>query len=160
MASFDVVSRIDMHELANAVDQANRELTTRFDFKGTNSRVERNETALTLIAPAEFQIKQLTDILQIRLAKRGIDIRCLEYGTLQQSVHEARQTITVREGINADLARKLVKIVKDSRLKVQAQIQGEQLRVSGKKKDDLQQVIAILRAAKVEMPLQFVNFRD
>lgn len=149
-----------MHELANAVDQANRELTTRFDFKGTNSRVERNETALTLIAPAEFQIKQLTDILQIRLAKRGIDIRCLEYGTLQQSVHEARQTITVREGINADLARKLVKIVKDSRLKVQAQIQGEQLRVSGKKKDDLQQVIAILRAAKVEMPLQFVNFRD
>jgi len=160
MPSFDVVSKIDMHELSNAVDQANRELATRFDFKGTNSRVERNETVLTLIAPVEFQIKQITDILQTRLSKRGIDIRCLEYGTLQESLNEARQAITVREGIDSELARKLVKIVKESKLKVQAQIQGDQLRVSGKKKDDLQQAIATLRAAKVEMPLQFTNFRD
>ena len=160
MPSFDAVSKIDTHELSNAVDQANRELTTRFDFKGTNSRVEQDESVLTLIAPAEFQIKQITDILQTRLSKRGIDIRCLDYGDLQESVNEARQVITVREGIDSDLARKLVKMIKDTKLKVQAQIQGDQLRVTGKKRDDLQQAIAVLRAARMEMPLQFVNFRD
>jgi uncharacterized protein YajQ (UPF0234 family) len=160
MPSFDVVSKIDMHELTNAVDQTNREIGNRFDFKGTNSKVERTEETLTLIAPSAFQVNQIRDILNMRVAKRGIDVRALEYGEMKESTGEARQEAKIRQGIDADTARKIVKLVKDSKLKVQAQIQGDQLRVSGKKKDDLQQVIALIRNSKLELPLQFTNFRD
>lgn len=160
MPSFDIVSEIDTHELTNAVDQANREVANRFDFKGTNSRVERAEFKLTIIAPAEFQVKQVTDILQTKLSKRGIDGRCLKFEKLLESLNEARQEIIVRQGIDKDLAKKLVKLVKDSKLKVQASIQGEQVRVTGKKRDDLQEAIAVLRAAELDLPLQFTNFRD
>ena len=160
MPSFDVVSEIDTHELTNAVDQTNREVTNRFDFKGTNSRIERVELKLTLVAPAEFQIKQVTDILQTKLAKRGIDVRCLQFETLQKGTSEARQDVIVRQGIDKDTARKLVKLVKDTGLKVQAAIQGDQVRVTGKKRDDLQEVMAALRKADLEIPLQYTNFRD
>jgi cyclic-di-GMP-binding protein len=160
MPSFDVVSEINQHELTNALDQANREISTRFDFKGTNTRIEHVEKVLTVHAPAEFQIQQALDILRNRLAKRGIDLACLKIDPPVISGSEARQIITVREGIDSELARQIVKQIKDSKLKVQAQIQGSQVRVSGKKRDDLQDVIALLRAAKYEMPLQYVNFRD
>ena len=160
MPSFDVVSEVDVHELTNAVDQANREIGNRFDFKGTNSRIERAENVLTLIAPGEFQVKQVSDILAGKMGKRGIDVRCLDFGDIQESGSEARQAITVRQGIDKDLARRMVKDIKGSGLKVQAAIQGEQLRVTGKKRDDLQQVIAQLRAGKYDVPLQFTNFRD
>jgi len=160
MPSFDVVSKVDVHELTNAVDQTNREVTNRFDFKGTNSRIERAELLLTIIAPAEFQVGQVADILSTKLSKRGIDVRCLDYGPVQESGSEARQVLTVRDGIDKELARKLVKMVKETGLKVQTAIQGDQLRVTGKKRDELQQVIAALRAAKIDLPLQFINFRD
>lgn len=160
MPSFDVVSKIDQHELTNAVDQCNREIANRFDFKGTNSRVERVEEKLTVFAPAKFQVNQVRDILETRLAKRGIDIRCLKYGEMQEAVNEARIEAVVRQGIDAELARKIVKLIKDSKMKVQAQIQGDQVRVTGKKKDDLQEAIALLRGQNLELPTQFTNFRD
>ena len=160
MPSFDVVSEIDIHELTNAVDQTNREVANRIDFKGTNSHVEPTELKLMLVAPAEFQIKQMTDILQTKLAKRGIDVRCLQFETLQAGLSEARQEVIVRQGIDKDLGRKLVKLVKESGLKVQVAIQGEQVRVTGKKRDDLQLVMAALRTANLELPVQFTNFRD
>jgi uncharacterized protein YajQ (UPF0234 family) len=159
--SFDIVSQIDSHELTNAVDQANREVGNRFDFKGTNSRIESTEHVLTLVAPSEFQVTQIRDILENRLSRRGIDIRCLDKGPVQESHNEARQEITVKQGIDKELAKSLVKRVKDSRLKVQAVIQGEQVRVTGKKRDDLQEVIAMLKKDKtINLPLQFINFRD
>lgn len=160
MPSFDVVSEVNKHELANAIDQTNREVSNRFDFKGTNSRVEHAGNTITLIAPAEFQIKQIYDILRTRLAKRGIDVLCLDAGGITEAANEARQVITVRQGIDQELARKITRIIKDSRLKVQAAVQGEQVRVSGKKRDDLQAVISLLRNSKLELPLQYVNFRD
>ena len=160
MPSFDVVSEIDMHELTNALDQCNREVSNRFDFKGTNSRIEHKETILTLIAPAEFQIKQITDILLSKLSKRGIDVGCLDYSEIQESNNESRQEITVRQGIDKELARKIVKLVKNTRLKVQSSIQGEQVRITGKKRDDLQETIAFLKEQKLELPLQYSNFRD
>ena len=160
MPSFDVVSQVNRHELNNAVDQAAREVATRFDFKGTNARIEPKDLVLMLIAPSEFQVQQLLDILKAKIAKRGIDLAALRVDPVVVSGSEARQTVTVREGLDTDLARKLVKMVKESGLKVQAQIQEKQVRVSGKKKDDLQAVIALLRAAKVELPLQYVNFRE
>ena len=160
MPSFDVVSEIDMHELSNAVDQCNREVSNRFDFKGTNSRVEQKETELTLVAPADFQIKQITDILLSKLSKRGIDVGCLDYADMQESNNETRQVITVRQGIDKELARKIVKIIKNTKLKVQSAIQGEQVRITGKKRDDLQDVIAFLKEQKLGLPLQYTNFRD
>ena len=160
MPSFDVVSEIDEHELTNAIDQANREIGNRFDFKGSSARVDRNAFELTLIADAEFQVKQVDDVLQKKLAARGIDLGCLEMGEIVMSGKEARQLVKVRQGVDKDLARKIVKLIKDSKLKVQAQIQGEQVRVTGKKRDDLQEVIALLRSANLELPLQYVNFRD
>lgn len=160
MPSFDVVSEIDAHELTNAVDQANREISNRFDFKGTNSKVEKNENVLTLIAPAEFQIKQIADILESKLSKRGIDIGCLDAGDIQESINETRQIVTVREGIDKELARKIVKLVKNTKMKVQASIQGDQVRITGKKRDDLQEVIAFLKEQKLSLPLQYNNFRD
>ncbi len=160
MPSFDVVSEIDKHELTNAVDQANREIANRFDFKGTNSKVEQNEYVLTLIAPAAFQLRQILDLLRDKMAKRKIDIKCLEYGKLEESNNECRQPLTVRRGIDKELARKIVRLVKDSKLKVQAAIQSEQVRVSGKKRDDLQAVIAMLKEKDLPLPLQYINFRD
>jgi hypothetical protein len=160
MPSFDVVSEINRHELTNALDQTNREVATRFDFKGSNARVEVNELVLTLIAPSEFQVQQLLDVLKQKLAKRGIDLAALKVDEVVVSGSEARQAVTVREGLDSDLARKVVKLVKESGLKVQAQIQDKQVRVTGKKRDDLQAVIALLRGAKIELPLQFTNFRD
>ena len=160
MPSFDVVSEIDMHELTNAIDQTNREVSNRFDFKGTNSRVEQSEYTLTLIAPSEFQIKQITDILQTKMSKRGIDIRCLETGKIIESNNEARLVITVRQGIDKELAKKIIKLIKDSKLKVQSNIQGNQIRVTGKKRDDLQEIISSLRKCNFDLPLQFINFRD
>lgn len=160
MPSFDVVSEIDSHELNNAVDQCNREVSNRFDFKGSNSRVEQKENILTLIAPAEFQVKQISDILQTKMSKRGIDVACLDFGDIQESNNEARQDIVVREGIDKELARKIVKLVKGSKMKVQAAIQGEQVRITGKKRDDLQDTIAFLKEQKFGLPLQYNNFRD
>ncbi len=161
MPSFDIVSQVDSHELTNAVDQTSREISTRFDFKGTGSKIERSEdTVLTLTAPSEFQVKQIAEILNTKMAKRGIDVRCLHYGSIQEAVNEARQSVTVSQGIDKDQARSLVKLVKESKLKVQTAVQGDQVRVSGKKRDDLQQVIAAIKSAKFEIPLQFVNFRD
>ena len=160
MPSFDVVSEVDMHELSNAVDQTNREVANRFDFKGTDSRVEHNGNTLTLVAPAEFQVHQIEDILENRLAKRNIDINCLEKGRITESGNEARMPVTVRQGIDKELARKITRLVKDSKLKVQSSIQGDQVRISGKKRDDLQEIISLLRDSKPGIPLQFVNFRD
>ncbi len=160
MPSFDVVSEIEQHELTNAVDQANREIGNRFDFKGTDSGVELNEDNLLIRSASEFQVKQIKDILENRVSKRGIDVRCLEYGDIEENNNQARQTVLIKKGIDADLARKIVKLIKEKKMKVQASIQGDQVRVSGKKRDDLQQAIADIKAAKFSLPLQFVNFRD
>lgn len=160
MPSFDVVSEIDHHELKNALDQANREIGTRYDFKGSNARIEQAGNALTLEAESEFQIKQMVPILKEKMSKRGIDVDCLDFADIVEMNKRARQQITVREGLETDLARKMVKLIKDRKLKVQAAIQGEQLRVSGKKRDDLQQVMSVLREANLGIPLQFNNFRD
>lgn len=160
MPSFDIVSEVDLHELTNAVDQTNREIANRFDFKGTDTRVEQAAHVMTLRAENEFQIKQVAEILRLRIAKRGIDPVCLEDGPLVTALNEARQTVTARHGIDKELGKKVVKFIKDKGLKVQAQIQDEQVRVTGKKKDDLQEVIAALRAGDLGLPLQFTNFRD
>lgn len=160
MPSFDVISEVDQHELTNAVDQTNREIGTRFDFKGSETRVEQSERELTLIAEADFQIKQVLDILYNKLVSRKIDINCLESGEIIKSGKGVRLIVNARHGIDSDMARKIVKLIKDSKLKVQAQIQGEQVRVTGKKRDDLQAVMAMLRNAKLELPLQYTNFRD
>jgi len=160
MPSFDVVSEVDHHELSNALDQANREIGTRYDFKGSNARIEQAGNQLTLEAESEFQVKQMVPILKEKMSKRGIDVDCLEFGEVVEMNKRARQPVTVREGLDKDLARKMVKLIKDSKLKVQAAIQGEQLRVTGKKRDDLQQVMQNLREAGLGIPLQFNNFRD
>ena len=160
MPSFDVVSEIDHHELRNALDQANREIGTRYDFKGSNARIEQSGNDLALEAESEFQIKQMTPILKEKMSKRGIDVDCLDFADIVEMNRRARQQVAVREGLDKDLARKMVKLIKDSKLKVQAAIQGDQLRINGKKRDDLQQVMQILRDAKLGIPLQFNNFRD
>ena len=160
MPSFDVVSEFDAHEASNAVDQANREVGTRFDFKGTESEYELDEQIINLKSQTEFQLQQMLDILRQKLAKRGIDVACMKVDPPQISGNEARQLITLRKGIDTPLARELVKKIKASKIKVQAAIQGEKLRVSGKKRDDLQAVIRLLKDAKVELPLQYDNFRD
>jgi len=160
MPSFDVVSEIDMHELSNAVDQANREVGTRFDFKGTDSTYQLSDNEITLESGSEFQLNQMRDILHNKMVKRGLDIACLEAKDPEMAGKRARQKVVARQGIEKDLARKIVKLVKDSKLKVQAAIQGEQVRITGKKRDDLQQVIAMLKDTKLELPLQYTNFRD
>jgi hypothetical protein len=149
-----------MHEVDNAVDQSNREVGTRFDFKDSNARYERVEAQLNLSAQSEFQLQQMLDILRTKLAKRSVDTACLEIKAVEISGREARQQIILRQGINAELAKRISKMVKDSKIKVQASIQGDKVRISGKNRDDLQQVIAMLRKADVELPLQFNNFRD
>lgn len=160
MPSFDVVSEVNLHELTNAVDQTNREVGNRFDFKGSNARVEQSENVLTLSAESEFQVDQIRDILITRMAKRDIDTGCLDVGETSTVGREARQVITARQGIDKELAKKIVKRVKDSKLKVQAAVQGEQVRITGKKRDDLQAVMAEIRQAGYDLPLQFTNFRD
>ncbi|MGE0080743.1 MAG: YajQ family cyclic di-GMP-binding protein [Thiohalomonadaceae bacterium] len=160
MPSFDIVSEVNEHELTNAVDQTNRDVTGRFDFKGSDAKVEREKDALVLHAQNEFQIKQMKDILHQRLAKRGIDIQALEEEALEETGQRARQRIKVRQGIDKELAKKIVALIKDSKLKVQASVQGEQVRVTGKKRDDLQEAIALLRGASLGLPLQYQNFRD
>ncbi len=160
MPSFDVVSEIDQHELTNAIDQANREISNRFDFKGTNSRIDMVDNTLTIISPSEFQVKQIQDILETKITKRSIDIRCLEYGEILENNNEARQTVNIKKGVDKELARKIVKMIKSSKLKTQAAIQGDQVRITGKKRDDLQQTISELKEAKFDVPLQYINFRD
>ena len=161
MPSFDVVSQIAWAEVTNAVDQANREIRNRYDFKGSDARVEQNESLLSIYADDEFQVGQAADIVHSKLAKRKIDLGCLRAGQVKTiSGDKARQDITIRHGIEQDLAKKIVKMIKDSKLKTQASVQGDQVRVTGKKRDDLQQVIAFLRDAKLGLPLQYVNFRD
>ena len=160
MPCFDVASEVDLHELANAVDQSNRELAQRFDFRDTGAKFELDEHTVTLHAQVEFQLKQMLDILQLRLSKRGIDVSCLDIKDPEANLAEARQKVILKQGIDADTARKLVKTLKESGLKVQAQIQGEKVRVTGKKRDDLQEAIALLRRSDIGVPLQFNNFRD
>jgi uncharacterized protein YajQ (UPF0234 family) len=149
-----------MHEVNNAVDQANRELAKRFDFKGTGARFDLDGNVVTLRAPSEFQVKQMLDILRERFAARKVDTRCLAVGQPQVNVAETVQPVTVRSGIETDLARRIVKMIKKEKLKVQASIQGEKVRVSGKKKDDLQQIIGLLKESDIDMPLQYENYRD
>ncbi len=160
MPSFDIVSKTDQHEVTNAVDQANREIAMRFDFRGTDSRLEFAKDVITLIAPSDFQLKQVDEILRNKLAKRNVDVRSLEYKEIDVKLNEARQEVKVRQGIDTDFAKKIVKLIKEANLKVQASIQGEQVRVTGKKRDDLQSAIAMLREAKLAFPVQFDNFRD
>jgi len=160
MPSFDVVSELDGHEVANAVDQANREVATRFDFKGTGAKFEVSDFVVNLEAPADFQLKQMVDILTQKLSKRGIDVACMKVEEPEIALNKARQKVILRHGIGSDDARKIVKLVKESKLKVQSQVQGEQVRVTGKKRDDLQDAIALLKQAELELPLQFTNFRD
>ena len=160
MPSFDVVSEVDKHEVTNAVDQANREVNTRFDFKGVDASFEQNELVVTLSAEAEFQLDQMRDILSSKLVKRSIDTACMESGDVVMLGMKAKMDVTLRAGIDADLARKIVKLIKEKKLKVQAAVQGDQVRVTGKKRDDLQQVMGFLREADIDLPLQFTNFRD
>jgi uncharacterized protein YajQ (UPF0234 family) len=160
MPSFDIVSEINLHELTNAVDQANREINTRFDFKGSNAVFQLQKLEITLLATNEFQLKQMLDILNLKLTKRNIDVTCLDIKPPQVSLNQAKQSVIVKQGIDQDAAKKLVKAIKESALKVQAAIQGEQIRVTGKKRDDLQQVMALLRAENWGLPLQYQNFRD
>ena len=160
MPSFDVVSELDGHEVANAVDQANREVDTRFDFKGTGAKFELADFVVALEAEADFQLKQMIDILTQKLSRRGIDVTCMKPETPEISLNKARQRVVLTHGIDSDTARKIVKLVKDAKLKVQAQIQGDQVRVTGKKRGDLQDVMALLRKSELGLPLQFTNFRD
>ena len=160
MPSFDIVSEVDTHELANAVDQANRELSTRFDFKGVEAKFELDEAVIAQSAPSEFQLQQMADILRARMIARKIDVRCLDFGDIDTNLAGARQKVTVKQGIERDLAKKIVAAIKDAKLKVEAQINGDKLRVTGKKRDDLQAAMALLRAGEFGLPLQFDNFRD
>ncbi len=160
MPSFDVVSELNAHEVTNAVDQANRELAQRFDFKDTGARFELKDLVVTLHAQVDFQLKQMLEILKLRLSKRGVDLACLEAKEPQIALSAAQQEVVLRHGIDAEAARKITRLVKDSKLKVQASVQGEKVRVSGKQRDDLQATIQLLRGSKLELPLQFENFRD
>lgn len=162
MPSFDAVSEINHHELTNAVDQANRELSQRFDFKDTKCKFELKEKEVTvqLLAEVEFQLKQMLEILKTKLAKRGIDIACLDVKDAQKNLAEARQDILLRHGIDQECGKKIVKLIKDSKLKVQAGIHGDKVRITGKQRDDLQTAMALLRREKFDRPLSFENFRD
>ena len=160
MPSFDIVSEVDKHELTNAVDQANKELSTRFDFKGVEASFELEDGHISQSAPSEFQLQQMTDILRARLIARKIDARCLQFGDVLTNVAGARQKVEVKQGIERDLAKKIQGLLKDAKLKVDSQINGDKLRVTGKKRDDLQAAMQLLRGQELERPLQFDNFRD
>jgi len=160
MPSFDVVSEVDEHELTNAVDQANKEVSTRYDFKGLGASFEKKDLIVTMSAESEFQLDQMRDIFIAKLVKRNIDVNCMDFGSTTKVGMKAKKDVTMRAGIDTDTAKKIVKLIKEKKLKVQAAIQGEQVRVTGKKRDDLQQVMTFLRAEDVGLPLQFNNFRD
>lgn len=161
MPSFDVVSEINQVEVNNAIDQTNKEVSTRFDFKGSDARVEHKDNVLTLFADDDFKLSQVTDILTGKLTKRGVDIRSLKYGDVEKiSGNKVKQAVTVRQGVEQELAKKIVKTIKDSKMKVQGSIQGDVVRVSGAKKDLLQDAIALIRKSITDFPLQFKNFRD
>ncbi len=160
MPSFDVVSEVNAHELRNAVDQASRELSTRFDFKGTNAQFELDGFVIQQSAPSVFQLEQMMQILRARLSARNIDVRCLEADKPLENVAGARQKVTVKQGLDQPTAKKLVAAIKAAKLKVEAQIQGDKLRITGKKRDDLQAAIALLKQTDVDLPLQYDNFRD
>jgi uncharacterized protein YajQ (UPF0234 family) len=160
MPSFDIISEFDKHELQNAIDQANKEVTTRFDFKGTDSNFELNDDKLVMNSGSAFQLQQMFSILCSKLTRRGIDVACMEVGDAKPSGKGMKQEITMKQGLDSATAKKIVKLIKDKKLKVQAAIQGEQVRVTGKKRDDLQEVIQMLREEKLEIPLQYDNFRE
>lgn len=161
MPSFDIVSEVDKQEVKNAVEQTNKEVTNRFDFKGSDARVEQAEYVLTIFADDEFKLSQVQDVLNAKLLKRGIDIKCLEMGKIEKvSGNTVKQTVTVKTGVETELAKKIVKHIKDSKLKVQASIQGEAVRVTGAKRDVLQEAIAEIRKSISDFPLQFQNFRE
>ena len=160
MPSFDVVSEVDLHQFTNAVDQANRTIETRYDFKGVDARFDRNELNVTMLAEGDFQLKQMEDMLRSALIKCKIDPLAMKVGNMETAGKQVKKLVTLQNGLESALAKKIVKLIKDKKLKVQAQIQGEQVRVTGKKRDDLQEVIAFLREENLEQPLQFTNFRD
>jgi cyclic-di-GMP-binding protein len=161
MPSFDIVSEVNQVEVRNALDQVNKELSTRFDFKGSDARVDSDDKSLTLYADDDFKLKQVTDILTAKLAKRQVDIRSLKYGDVVKiSGNKVKQSVTVRTGVEQDLGKRIVKLLKDSKLKVQGSIQGDTVRVSGAKKDDLQEAIALVKKSITDFPLQYQNFRD
>ncbi len=161
MPSFDIVSEFDAHEVHNAVDQANKEVSTRFDFKGSNAQFELQDESIIMKAESTFQLQQMLPILYSKMTKRGVDIACLESGNIHDTGKTAQQPIALNQGIETPIAKMIVKLIKDKKLKVQTAIQGEKLRVTGKKRDDLQQVIAMLKVEdSIELPLQFENFRD
>jgi uncharacterized protein YajQ (UPF0234 family) len=161
MPSFDIVSEVDQVEVRNAVDQANKEIGTRFDFKGSDARIEVGDKVLTLFADDEFKLKQVNDVLVAKFAKRSVDVRSLKYGDPEKiSGNKLKQAVTVRTGVEQELAKRLQKLVKESKLKVQASIQGDAVRVSGAKRDDLQGVIALVKKSVTDYPLQFTNFRE
>ena len=160
MPSFDVVCEVDKHELMNAVDQINREVSNRFDFKGSDAKVELNDVTMNFEAESDFQLKQMRDIMVNKFSKRGIDTRGLDRGRVEERGLRAYQAISVKSGLDKEDARKIVKLIKDRKLKVQAAIQGDKLRVSGKKRDDLQATIRLLKETDVDLPLQYENFRD
>jgi len=161
MPSFDIVSEVVWYEVGNAIDQANREIKNRYDFKGSDAQIEQAEAVLTILADDEYKVGQALDILEIKLAKRGVDVGCLDRGLVEErGAGKAQQKIQIRHGIDTELARSLVKEIKARKLKVQAAIQGQQIRVTGKKRDDLQTVISLLKDQDTEVPLQYTNFRD
>lgn len=160
MPSFDIVSEVDSHELTNAVDQMNREVSNRFDFKGSDAKVTLKDGAMNFEATNEFQVRQMHDIMYNKLSARKIDIACLDKSSIEERGMRAYQTIKVKEGVDKELAKKIVKLIKESKTKVQASIQGEQVRVTGKKRDDLQKIMAMLKSSDLDMPLQYNNFRD
>ncbi len=161
MPSFDIVSEVNQVEVRNAVDQANKELSTRFDFKGSDARVEHADKVLTLFADDDFKLKQVTDIVIGKLTRRGVDIRSLKYGSVEKvSGNKVKQAVTIRVGVEQELAKKIVKLLKESKMKVQASIQGDAVRVSGGKRDDLQDAIALVKKSISDFPLQYGNFRD
>src|SRR5580698_6019058 len=161
MPSFDVVSEANMIEVKNSIEQANKEIATRFDFKGSDARVEQKENALTLFADDDFKLGQVKDVLLSKMAKRNVDVRFLDYGKIEKiGGDKVKQVVTVKKGVSSDLAKKIVKLVKDSKIKVQASIQGDAVRINGTKRDDLQSTIAMLKKDVVDTPLDFNNFRD
>ncbi|KXJ45569.1 MAG: YajQ family cyclic di-GMP-binding protein [Cycloclasticus sp.] len=160
MPSFDVVSEVDKHELTNAVDQANKEVTTRFDFKGTDAKFEQVGNDVTLTGDSKFQLGQMLDIFRIKLSRRGVDVDCMDVQAAEETGLKVKQKVVIKEGLDSESAKKITKLIKEKKLKVQAQIQNEQVRVTGKKRDDLQAVMAMLKAEQTGLPLQYKNFRD
>lgn len=160
MPSFDVVSEFEIFEVRNAVDQANREVETRFDFKGSDAKFVFEDDVILMTTKSDFQLNQMLDVLRQKMAKRGIDVGCMDPQSVDKSLHEARQKIVMKKGIDTLLAKRLVKTIKASKLKVQTAIQGEKLRITGKKRDDLQAAISLLKETDTEIPLQYENFRD